>query len=230
MRKSSTLKRAEMLPIDLDATIPVPLSPSERDLATGDDPVAALFDDESHFDARYAATLSQVQEVVESLRSNRPRPYRIVLTSGSFDLLHRGHSMYLEKARSLGDFLIVGVDSDAKVRLRKGPGRPIIPEMERLEMLTYQRGVGLVTLKKPQHRRWSLIRRVSPDVLVTTAETYTASQLDQLQKYCGEVKVLERMATVSTSARVRQLQFPEPEGLWSADRQTHRYQRTEIPD
>ena len=71
----------------------------------------------------------------------------VVLTSGSFDILHEGHSLYLEAAREAGDFLIVGVDSDEKVRARKGPSRPAVPEEERLRMVTHQRGVGLVTLK-----------------------------------------------------------------------------------
>ena len=66
---------------------------------------------------------------------------------GTFDILHEGHSMYLEAARGFGDFLIVGVDSDEKVRRRKGVWRPAVPELERLRMVTHQRGVGLVTLK-----------------------------------------------------------------------------------
>ena len=87
---------------------------------------------------------------------------KVVLTSGSFDILHEGHSMYLEAARQFGDFLIVGVDSDQKIRQRKGTHRPAVPEMERLRMVTHQRGVGLVTLKGLEHERWALIKAVSP--------------------------------------------------------------------
>lgn len=133
---------------------------------------------------------------------------KVVLTSGTFDILHEGHSMYLEAARQFGDFLIVGVDSDDKVRRRKGPSRPAVPETERLRMLTHQRGVGLVTLKRADDARWALIDAVRPDVLVATAETYTAAEIAELEsKYCGHVEVLERMATVSTSARLRLLQL-----------------------
>jgi rfaE bifunctional protein nucleotidyltransferase chain/domain len=133
---------------------------------------------------------------------------RVVLTSGSFDILHEGHSMYLEAARGFGDFLIVGLDSDEKLRLRKGPGRPAVPELERLRMVTHQRGVGLVTLKHSDDPRWSLIKAVRPDVLVATAETYKPEQIAELEAtYCGRVEVLERMATVSTSARLRRLQM-----------------------
>ena len=116
--------------------------------------------------------------------------------------------MYMEAARQFGDFLIVGVDSDEKVRARKGPSRPAVPELERLRMVTHQRGVGLVTVKPAADTRWSLIRAVRPDVLVATADTYTAEEIADLEAdYCGRVEVLDRMATVSTSARLRLLQL-----------------------
>src|SRR5688572_31692184 len=60
---------------------------------------------------------------------------RIVFTNGVFDLLHPGHVRYLQAARSEGDALIVGVNSDRSVRANKGPSRPIIPENERAELL-----------------------------------------------------------------------------------------------
>jgi D-glycero-beta-D-manno-heptose 1-phosphate adenylyltransferase len=127
---------------------------------------------------------------------------------GTFDILHEGHSMYLEAARSFGDFLIVGVDSDEKVRQRKGIWRPAVPELERLRMVTHQRGVNVVTLKHAGDEHWALIKAVTPDVLVATAETYDPDDIDELQaKYCGRVEVLERMATVSTTARLRLLQL-----------------------
>ena len=122
--------------------------------------------------------------------------------------------MYLEAARRFGDFLIVGLDSDEKIRERKGPSRPAVPQAERLRMVTHQRGVGLVTLKHLHHPRWELIRVVAPDVLVATEDTYTAEDIRRLEgEYCGRVEVLGRMATVSTSARLRRIQLgiPEPD-------------------
>ena len=59
----------------------------------------------------------------------------VVFTNGVFDLLHPGHVRYLQHARSLGDALIVGVNSDRSVRANKGPARPITPEAERAEIL-----------------------------------------------------------------------------------------------
>ena len=164
-----------------------------------------LFADASNFDLRYVADYNRITEIVAALRV---LGLRVVLTMGTFDILHEGHSMYLEAARGFGDFLIVGVDSDEKVRRRKGAWRPAVPELERLRMVTHQRGVGLVTLKQIDEPRWALISAVRPDVLVATAETYTADEISELEaKHCGRVEVLERMATVSTSARLRLLQL-----------------------
>jgi D-beta-D-heptose 7-phosphate kinase/D-beta-D-heptose 1-phosphate adenosyltransferase len=166
---------------------------------------SGLFADASNFELRYVPDYHRITEIVAALRVLE---LRVVLTMGTFDILHEGHSMYLEAARAYGDFLIVGVDSDEKVRQRKGPSRPAVPELERLRMVTHQRGVGLVTLKNADDPRWSLITAVRPDVLVATAETYTDDEIAELEaKYCGKVEVLDRMATVSTSARLRLLQL-----------------------
>jgi len=170
---------------------------------------SGLFADASNFDLRYVPDYERIEAIVGALRT---LGLKVVLTSGSFDILHEGHSMYLEAARRFGDFLIVGLDSDEKIRARKGPHRPAVPEMERLRMVTHQRGVGLVTLKHLHDERWRLIKTIRPDVLVATADTYTPVQIADLEEhYCGRVEVLERMATVSTSARLRRIQLGLPE-------------------
>jgi rfaE bifunctional protein nucleotidyltransferase chain/domain len=172
---------------------------------------SSLFADASNFEQRFVESYGQVATIVGALKT---LGLRVVLTSGSFDIIHEGHSMYLEAARRFGDFLIVGLDSDDKIRDRKGPGRPAVPQMERLRMVTHQRGVGLVTLKNLRDPRWQLIQTVRPDVLVATEDTYTEAEIAELEaRYCTRVEVLERMATVSTSARLRRIQLgiPEPE-------------------
>jgi D-glycero-beta-D-manno-heptose 1-phosphate adenylyltransferase len=169
----------------------------------------SLFADASNFDQRFVEDYAKIEETVNALRT---LGFKIVLTSGSFDIIHEGHSMYLEAARQFGDFLIVGLDSDEKIRARKGPHRPAVPEMERLRMVTHQRGVGLVTLKHLADERWRLIKTIRPDVLVATADTYSPAEISELEeRYCGRVAVLERMATVSTSARLRRIQLGLPE-------------------
>jgi len=170
-----------------------------------------LFEDASNFEVRYVPDHARLAQMCDSLRD---LGQRLVLTSGSFDILHEGHSLYLEAARSAGDFLIVGVDSDEKVRQRKGPHRPAVPELERLRMVTHQRGVGVVTLKHVGDEKWALIKAVRPDVLVATEETYEPEEIKELEAaYCGKVQVMPRMATVTTSARLRLLQLQSAQNI-----------------
>ncbi len=132
---------------------------------------------------------------------------KIVLTQGSFDMIHIGHARYLAEAKKYGDILIVGTDSDSKIRKRKGLGRPIVPQEERLEMLTYLKSVDYVVLKHIEDPKWGLIKTVKPDILIIIQENYTGEQIQELEKYCGEVIILPRMATTSTSAKLRAVQI-----------------------
>jgi D-glycero-beta-D-manno-heptose 1-phosphate adenylyltransferase len=90
---------------------------------------------------------------------------RVVFTNGCFDLLHPGHIGILEQARALGDVLIVGLNSDASVRQLKGPGRPVLPERERAEILAALECVDAVVIFDELTPR-EVIARLLPDVLV----------------------------------------------------------------
>jgi D-glycero-beta-D-manno-heptose 1-phosphate adenylyltransferase len=156
-----------------------------------------------NFQERLVPSLEEMTRTVSHLKG---LGYAVVLTSGSFDLIHLGHVKYLERAKQLGDVLAVGVDSDAKIRRRKGEDRPMVPEMERLEMLAYQRPVDLIYLKDDEETRWALIEAVTPDVLVLTEDhSYSAADLDSLEGLCGRIEVLPRQASVTTSERIRQM-------------------------
>lgn len=125
-----------------------------------------------------------------------------VLTSGSFDMLHLGHVDYLERAAAFGDVLGVGVDSDEKIRSRKGPHRPYVPEAERIQMLQHLRTVDYVYLKHADWPRWHLISLIDPDVLVCTEDTYTPEEIQEIESTFGcKVEVLERTHPVSTTER-----------------------------
>jgi len=90
---------------------------------------------------------------------------QVVFTNGCFDLLHPGHIRCLEQARELGDALVVGLNSDASVKQLKGPGRPLLPERERAEILAALECVDAVVIfdePTPQN----VIARLLPDVLV----------------------------------------------------------------
>lgn len=107
---------------------------------------------------------------LSSLRARASRAKKkIVFTNGTFDILHRGHVSYLEKARASGDLLVVGVNSDASVRSYKGPGRPVNPEADRLFVLAALQCVDYVVLfSEPTPLR--LILRLQPDVLAKGAD------------------------------------------------------------
>ncbi len=196
-------ERPEIRPADAAGPSTAGRSHSPAPLLSSLGVSSSLFADASNFDQRFVEDYAKIETTVDALRT---LGFKVVLTSGSFDILHEGHSMYLEAARQFGDFLIVGLDSDEKIRSRKGENRPVVPQMERLRMVTHQRGVGLVTLKHTDHPKWALIKAVRPDVLVATEETYTPETIKELEaSYCGRVEVLGRMATVSTSARLREV-------------------------
>ncbi len=154
----------------------------------------------------------QLKPILEQLRSSHKK---IVMTQGSWDMVHVGHARYLEEASKYGDVLIVGTDSDEKIRRRKGPGRPVVPQEERLEMLTYFRSVDYVVLKPVDVPKYSLIKLVQPDILIVIKENYSDKALQEITQYCGEVIVLPRMATTSTSAKLREVQIGEAQKIES---------------
>jgi D-beta-D-heptose 7-phosphate kinase/D-beta-D-heptose 1-phosphate adenosyltransferase len=163
-----------------------------------------IFDGFSVCEGQFIEDLDRLKESVEHCRG---LGMEIVLTQGTWDLLHIGHARYFKEAKNHGDLLIVGVDSDEKVRERKGPERPIVPQEERLEMIAHTRYVDIVVLKELATPKWQLIKIVQPDVLIATKETYSDEQLEELKKYCEKIIVLEPQATTSTSAKIRRLQI-----------------------
>ena len=92
-----------------------------------------------------------------------------MFTNGCYDLLHPGHVRLLEQARSLGDVLILALNSDASVRRAKGPSRPLLPEQERAELALALEAVDAVTLFDEKTPR-ELISVVLPDVLIKGAD------------------------------------------------------------
>jgi rfaE bifunctional protein nucleotidyltransferase chain/domain len=111
-------------------------------------------------------TLPDALTLVKRLRGEGKT---IVFTNGVFDLLHPGHVRYLQHARSLGDALVVGVNSDRSVRANKPEGRPITPEQERAEILAALACVDAVVVFD-QDTPYDLIAAVQPDVLVKGAD------------------------------------------------------------
>lgn len=168
-----------------------------------------IFGDTTSFEHRYIPDHDRLAELVGYWKK---LGLKIVLTSGTFDLFHIGHAQYLEKAKALGDVLIVGVDSDEKVRERKGPGRPIVPEHERVLILAHCRHADVITLKHTSDGSNNLIKVVSPDILVVSKSTkHKDGEVDEKAQYCGEIILLEPQSETSTSAKLRLIQIRKDE-------------------
>ncbi len=161
----------------------------------------------SNFKDRFIPDFKVLEKTIEHCKG---LGIKVVLTQGTYDMVHIGHARYFEEAKKHGDILVVGVDSDKKVKARKGPDRPIVPQEERLEMVTHLRAIDIVTIKEHNAPRWHLIKTVKPDVLIITKETndkYTKDEMKEIATYCGKVVILNPMATTSTSAKIRLLQL-----------------------
>ncbi len=144
--------------------------------------------------------------LVEAVRAAQARGEKVVMTNGCFDLLHAGHVAYLEEARELGDRLIVAVNSDASVSRLKGPSRPINPLERRMRVLAGLQAVDWVVAFE-EDTPAELISQLLPDLLVKGGDYHPeeiAGAASVLQAG-GEVKVLEFVDGVSTTAMVRSI-------------------------
>ncbi len=142
-------------------------------------------------------TREALWRTVEALKA---KGKQIVFTNGCFDLLHVGHVRYLEQARSLGDVLIVAVNSDRSVRSLKGPKRPILPEGERAEILSGLGCVDYVTVFDEEDP-FALISLLKPHILVKggdwTRETTVGREI--VEQGGGKVVILPFVEGSSTS-------------------------------
>ena len=138
-----------------------------------------------------AKKIVSLEQLLRRARSQRERGKRIVFANGAFDLLHAGHIRYLEAARREGDWLAVGVNSDASVRRSKGLDRPIVPEAERIEIVAALACVDAVTIFD-EDTPASLIAAIRPDVHAKGTD-YTAESVperDVVKRYGGRTAIV----------------------------------------
>ncbi|MFW6083733.1 MAG: D-glycero-beta-D-manno-heptose 1-phosphate adenylyltransferase [Gemmatimonadota bacterium] len=133
-------------------------------------------------------------------RYGRPREQRLVFTNGIFDLMHVGHLASLEAARSFGDALVVGVNTDASTRRLKGPSRPFQSEADRARLVAGLRCVDAVTLFG-EDTPAALVEALLPDVLVKGAD-YAEDEVvgaEAVRAAGGEVRLVELVEGRSTT-------------------------------
>ena len=134
----------------------------------------------------------------------------LVFTNGCFDILHRGHADYLAFARSQGDALVVGLNSDASVRRAKGPTRPVNPEQDRAYVLGSLRAVDFVVIFDEDEPR-NLIAQILPDVLVKGKDwAHYVSGRDIVEANGGRVVLAEMVEGRSTTATIERMRSSQP--------------------
>lgn len=147
-----------------------------------------------------AMVFNSVAEAAAYTRTLR-QSQTIVLTFGSFDLLHIGHARYLKAARAHGDILVVAMDSDQRVRQRKGATRPLVSENARLELVSSLRYVDVVIKRDDGLSDDAIVATIEPNTLVTTEQS--PIQLSETTRHVlARIVVLGRQADVSTSSIV----------------------------
>jgi rfaE bifunctional protein nucleotidyltransferase chain/domain len=161
--------------------------------------------------ARAATKVLSRSEIVSRFGPER-RAGSLVFTNGCFELLHAGHVDYLERARSLGDALVVGVNSDASAkRLAKGTGRPIVGESDRALVVAALHSVDGVCVFDEDTPE-ALIRAVLPDVLVKGAD-YTLEQVvgrEVVRDRGGRVELLPLLEGRSTTGLIERAKEVSP--------------------
>lgn len=124
----------------------------------------------------------------------------VVMTNGTFDLLHAGHTGYLEWTKSQGDRLVVGLNTDASIQRIKGPKRPLVDEPYRAALLAALESVDLVVLFD-QDEPVELISRLLPDILVKAEDwSHYVSGREVVERHGGEVRLAPMTEGLSTSA------------------------------
>ena len=153
--------------------------------------------------------MGRVVERTDLLRLRREAAtagHRVVFTNGCFDLLHRGHTDLLARARALGDRLVVGVNTDASAWRLKGEGRPLVGEGDRAVVVAALAAVDWVVLFD-EDTPLELIRELEPDVLVKGADYARGDVVgaDEVEGRGGKVVLVELTAGRSTSALLRRI-------------------------
>jgi D-beta-D-heptose 7-phosphate kinase/D-beta-D-heptose 1-phosphate adenosyltransferase len=161
---------------------------------------ALSYDGRQGFYPYSAAKMTDLEAALEKVEGWRATDCRVVFTNGCFDLLHPGHISLLYKSRSLGDRLVVGLNTDASIKRLKGSGRPILSEQDRAAMLGALECVDLV-VPFEEDTPIELIKKIRPDILVKGSD-YTPEEVvgkAAVESYGGCVKLVNLVEGYSTT-------------------------------
>jgi len=152
------------------------------------------------------ANSKDLSRELDLVRSQPPVGRKVVFTNGCFDILHLGHVRYLKEARALGDYLVVGLNSDQSVKSLKGPTRPVQSEDARAEILAALSCVDAVAIFSEQTAE-NLISDVKPDIYVKGGDytVHTIIEAPIVLAYGGVVKVLKFTPGFSTSSIIEKM-------------------------
>lgn len=146
------------------------------------------------------------EELAARVERARREGAKIVFANGCFDVLHVGHTRYLAGARALGDLLVVGINSDEQVRIQKGPGRPILLQAERAELVASLESVDYVTVfNEPTVEQ--LLLTLKPDVHAkgTDYTEDTVPEREVVRSYGGRVAIVGDPKDHSTTSLLTRL-------------------------
>jgi len=156
--------------------------------------------------AGFAESALTHDELARAVAADRAAGRSIVFTNGCFDVLHRGHTAYLNQAKRLGDVLVVAINDDASTARLKGPGRPINPAHDRAGVLAALSCVDYVTVFDGD-TAVPLLELLTPDVYAKGGDHTEESMVESsvVRAHGGEVRILDYLAAHSTSAVVRRI-------------------------
>lgn len=145
-------------------------------------------------------------QLLELVAKWKEEGQKVVFTNGCFDIVHLGHVDYLEKARELGDKLVVGLNTDASVSRLKGPARPVVDEYARARMIASFSFVDAVTYFD-EDTPYELIKQLVPDILVK-GDDYTLDNIvgaDIVMGNGGKVSTIKLVDGYSTTKIIRKI-------------------------
>ena len=147
-----------------------------------------------------------MENYLDIIEKARKEGKKIVFTNGCFDIIHAGHVDYLQKAKNLGDFLVVGLNSDESVRRLKGPCRPVNNQEDRKKVLENLKPVDLVVIFEEDTPE-RLIKEIKPDVLVKGGDWKIENIVgaDFVKSYGGEVKTIDFVHNTSTTKTIEKI-------------------------